>query len=121
MVPVKRKLTNKSFADKCKVLKDLENGKSNRDVTAANDVTSASYMSDADIHTEVIPDSIENQDGDVIEDLDFSPPLTRPSKSDVEEVLDNLQDLSLFSSYGNEIRSLILKIETFLNKARTDP
>ena len=110
MLPVKQKLANKSLAEKCKVLKDLENGKSNRDVAAATDVTSASYMSDADILTEVIPDSIENQDVDVIEDLDFSPPLTRPSKSDVEEVLDKLQDLSLFSSYSNEIWSLILKI-----------
>ena len=33
-------------------------------------------MSDADILTEVIFDSIEDQDGDVIEDLDFSPTLT---------------------------------------------
>ena len=64
-------------------------------------VTSASYMSDTDILTEVIPDSVEEQDDDVIEDLDFPPPLTRPSKSDVEEALDKLQDLSLFSSYGN--------------------
>ena len=37
-----------------------------------NVVTSASHMSDADIFTEVIPDSIEDQDDDAIEDLDFS-------------------------------------------------
>ena len=47
-------------------------------------------MSDADIFTEVIPDSIEDQDDDAIEDLDFSWPLTRPSNSDVEEALDTL-------------------------------
>ena len=76
-------------------------------------VTSASYMSDADILTEVIPDSIEDQDHDVIEDLDFLPPLTRPSKSDVEEALDKLQGIFLFSSCGNEIRSLLFKIDFF--------
>ena len=32
MAPVKRKLTNKSLAEKCKSLKDLENGLSNKDV-----------------------------------------------------------------------------------------
>ena len=32
-------------------------------------------MSDADNLTEVKPDSIEDQDNDLIEDLDFSPPL----------------------------------------------
>ena len=40
-------------------------------------VTSASYMSDADNLTEVKPDSIEDQDNDLIEDLDFSPPPNR--------------------------------------------
>ena len=32
MAPVKRKLTNKSLAEKCKTLKDLKNGLSNKDV-----------------------------------------------------------------------------------------
>ena len=50
----------------------------------------ASYTSDADILTEATPDSVEDQDDDVIEDLDFSSPLMRPSKSDVEEALDKL-------------------------------
>ena len=53
---------------------------------------------------------------DNIDDLDCLPPLTQPSKGDIKEALDKLQDLSLFSSYGDEIRSLTLKIETFLNK-----
>ena len=58
---------------------------------------------------------------DNIDDLDCLPPLTWPSKGDIEEVLDKLQDLSLFSSYGDEIRSLTLKMETFLvrNEQRT--
>ena len=32
MAPIKRKLTNESLAEKCKALKDLENGLSNKDV-----------------------------------------------------------------------------------------
>ena len=47
-------------------------------------VTSDWYMSDADYLTNAIPDSIADQDDDVIEDLDFSPSLTRSSKSYVE-------------------------------------
>ena len=77
-------------------------------------------MSDAGFLTDVIPDSIEDQDDDVIEELGLSSPLTHPSKSDVEEALDKLQDLSLFSSCGNKIWYLTLKIETFLNKERTE-
>ena len=87
-------------------------------------------MSGADILAEVIrPDSIEDEDddddndndlNDNIADLDCLPPLTWPFKGDIEEVLDKLQDLSLFSSYGDEIRSLTFKIETFLNKERTE-
>ena len=93
-------------------------------------VTSAACMSDADILVEDIrPDSTEDEDddddndddlNDNIGDLDCPPPLTRPSMGDIEEALDKLQDLSLFSSFGDEIRSLTLKIETFLNKERTE-
>ena len=89
-------------------------------------VTSTSCMSDADILTKVIrSDSIEDEDddddndndlNDNIGDLDHPSPITQPCKGDIEEALDKLQDLSLFSSYGDEIRSLILKIEAFLNK-----
>ena len=32
MAPVKRKLTNESLAEKCKALKDLENGLSHKDI-----------------------------------------------------------------------------------------
>ena len=92
-------------------------------------VTSASCMSYADILAEVMrPHSIEDENddddndddlNDNIDDLDCPPPLTQLSKEDIEEALDKLQDLSLFSSYGDEIRSLTLKIETYLNKERT--
>ena len=46
--------------------------------------------------------------------------LRNNSRRDIEETLDKLQNLSLFSSYGDEIRSLTLKIETFLNKEQTE-
>ena len=46
--------------------------------------------------------------------------LTNKTKGDIEEASNKLQDLSLFSSYGDEIRSLTLKIEIFLNKERTE-
>ena len=81
-------------------------------------VTSASRMSDTNILAEVIrthsveyEDDDDNNDDDLndnIDDLGCPPPLTRPSKGDIEEALDKLQDLSLFSSYGDEIRSLIV-------------
>ena len=89
-------------------------------------VTSASCMGDADILAEVIrPGSIEDEDDnndnhDDLNDIDCPPPLTWPSKGDIEEALDKLQDLSLHSSYGDEIRSLTLKIEIFLNKGQTE-
>ena len=93
-------------------------------------VTSASCMSHADILAKVIrSDSIEDEDddddndddlNDNTDDLDYPTPLTWMSKGDIEEALDKLQDLSLFSSYGDEIRSLTLKIETFLNKERIE-
>ena len=75
------------------------------------------------------PGSIEDEDAgnnndddlnDNTDDLDCTPPLTRLSNGDIEEALDKLQDLSLFSSYRDESRSLTLKIETFLNKERTE-
>ena len=46
--------------------------------------------------------------------------LRNKSKGDIEEALDKFQDLALFSSNGDEIRSLTLKIETYLNKERTE-
>ena len=88
-------------------------------------VTSASCISDADILVEVVPpDSFEDEDDDEdndddlnynIDDLDCPPPPIRPSRGNIVEALDELQDLSLFSSYGHEIRSLTLK-----NKEQTE-
>ena len=89
-------------------------------------------MIDADVPTEVMQtDSIEGEDDgedndDNLSDnidylvVDCPPPLKRPSKEDIEETLNKILDLSLFSSYGDDIRSLTLKIETFLNKEWTE-
>ena len=83
-------------------------------------VTSASYMNDADILTDVISNSIKDQSDDDVENLDFSPGLMHLFKSGVEKTLGKLQSLSVFSSYGNEIRSLTLDIDAFLNKEQTE-
>lgn len=79
-------------------------------------------MNDADILTEAILGSIEDQDNDVIWWMKFliATIASIQSKSDVEKAVDKLQDLSLLSFYGNEIRSLTLKIETFLMKEWTE-
>ena len=38
----------------------------------------------------------------------------RPSTNEVEDALETLQDLSMFSTRGDEIRSLILNMESLL-------
>ena len=74
-------------------------------------------------------DSTEDEDDDDKNDddlngntdgLDSPPSLTRLSKRIIEEALDQLPDLSLVRSYGDKIRSLSLKMETFLNKEGTE-
>ena len=149
MAPVKWKLINKFLAKKYKALKDLENGLSNKDIATkygvllktpyqqSHSLNCTARLSHL-LHVWVIliffakfirPGSIEDEDdgedndddlNDNIDDLDCPPPLTRPSKWDIEEALDKLQDPSLFSSHRDEIRSLTLKIETFLNKEQTE-
>ena len=52
--------------------------------------------------------------------LDSPPSLTRLSKGIIEEALDQLPDISLVRYYGDKIRSLSLKMETFLNKEGTE-
>ena len=51
MAPVKRKLANESLAEKCKALKDLENGLSNKDVATKYGVprnTVSTWVKDKD-------------------------------------------------------------------------
>ena len=47
-------------------------------------------------------------------------PPTRPSANEVEYTLETLQDLSMFSTLGDEIRSLVLNMESLLVRERID-
>ena len=42
----------------------------------------------------------------------------RPSTNEVEDALETLQDLSMFSTRGDEIRSLVLNRESLLVRER---
>ena len=65
--------------------------------------------------------SLENFHQNVLEkdeeDEDIPPP-SRPSNREIEESLDKLRDLSLFSTHGDEIQSLTQKLEALLDKER---
>ena len=102
MAPTKRKLTNKSLAEKCKALKDLENGLSNKDVATKYRVPRSS------VSTKVKNSYASKKKG-----------MSSSRKNTCCGNYDKL-DISLFSFYEEEIRSLTLNIETFLNKERTD-
>ena len=83
-------------------------------------VTSASIINDDDIVADILPDADDDDDGeDVDRDVDV-PPLQRPSYYECEEALDKLHNLSLFSSHGEEIQSLTLKMEALMNKDRLE-
>ena len=75
-------------------------------------VTSASFSNDDDIITEVIEG--ENEDSKDDQDDEESTPPTRPSTNKVEDALETLQDLSLFSMPNDEICSLVLNMESLL-------
>ena len=47
-------------------------------------------------------------------------PPTRPLANEVEDALKTLQDLSMFNTHGDEIRSLVLNIESLLVCERID-
>ena len=87
------------MVEKCKALKDLENRLSNKDIATHYGA----------------PGSTDN-----IDDVDCPLQLTRLCTADIMEALDKLQDLSLFSSCWDEIRSLTLIIGTLLNKEQTE-
>ena len=44
----------------------------------------------------------------------------RPSTNEVEDALETLQELSMFSLRGDEVRSLLLNIESLLVRERID-
>ena len=81
-------------------------------------VTSASFSNDDNIIAEVIEGENE-ESGDDQDDEESTPP-TRPSTNEVEDALETLQDLSLFSTRGDEIRSLVLNMESLLVRERID-
>ena len=83
-------------------------------------VTSASIINDDDIVADILPDADDDGDGEDV-DGDVDGPLPpRSSYYECEEALDKLHNLSLFSSHGDEIQSLTLKMEALLNKDRLE-
>ena len=80
-------------------------------------VTSASF-SDYDIIPKVIEG--ENEESKDDQDDEESTPPTRPSTNEVEDAFETLQDLSMFSTRGDEIRSLVLNMESLLVRERID-
>ena len=63
--------------------------------------TSASFSNDGDIITEVIGGENEKSEDD--QDDEESMPPTCPSTNEVEDALEMLQDLSMFSAHGNDL------------------
>ena len=84
----------------------------------SEDVTSASFSNDDDIIAKVIEGGNKENKGD--QDDEESTPPTRPSTSEVEDVLEMLQDLSMFTTRGYKIRSLVLNMESLLVHEQTD-
>ena len=74
--------------------------------------TSASFSNDDNIIAEIIEG--ENEESEDDQDDEESTPPTRPSTNKVEDELETLQDLSMFSTRGYKIRCLILKMESLL-------
>ena len=79
-------------------------------------ITSAPIITDGVILSDIIDDADDDLEKDE-EDKDIPPP-SRPSNREIEESLDKLRDLSLFSTHGDEIQSLTLKLEALLDKER---
>ena len=78
-------------------------------------ITSAPIITDDVILSDIIDDADDLEKDEEDEDI---PPPSRPSNREIEESLDRLRDLSLFSTHGDEIQSLTLKLEALLDKER---
>ena len=70
--------------------------------------TSASFSNDDDIIAEVIKG--ENEESEDDQDDEESTPPTFPSTNEVEDTLETLQDLSMFSTRRDKIRSFVLNM-----------
>ena len=81
-------------------------------------VTSASFYNDDDIIPEVIEG--ENEESKDDQDNEESAPPKHPLTNEVEDMLEKLQDPSMFSTRGDEIRSLVLNMESLLVRERID-
>ena len=81
-------------------------------------VTSASFSNDDDIIDKVIEG--ENEETKDDQDDEESMPPTHPSTNEVKGVLETLQVLSMFSTRSDEIRSLVMNIESLLVHERID-
>ena len=79
---------------------------------------SASFSNDDDIIAEIIEG--ENEESEDDQDDEESTPPARPSTNEVEGALETLQDLSMFSTRGDEIHSLVLNMESLLVRERID-
>ena len=75
-------------------------------------VTSAFFSNDDDIIAEVIEG--ENEESEDDQDDEENMPPTRPSTNEVEDTLETLQDLTMFSTRGDKICSLVLNMESLL-------
>ena len=62
----------------------------------------------------------KNEESEDDQDDEESTPPTRPSTNEVEDALETLQDLSIFSTREDEIRSLVLNMESLLVRERID-
>ena len=62
----------------------------------------------------------KNEESEDDQDYEESTPPTRPSTNEVEDALETLQDLSMFSTREDEIRSLVLNMESLLVRERID-
>ena len=117
--------SSKSLQEDLKKLHELDNAAIQPNLSAesfadlySEVVTSDSFSNDDDIIAEVIEGENEKSKDD--QDDEESTPLTFPSTNELEYALETLQDLSMFSTRGHEIDSLVLDMESLLARERID-
>ena len=105
----------KSLQEDLEKLHELDNDaiQPNLSAESFNDLdikvaTSVSFSNDDDIIAEVIKG--ENEESEDDQDDEESTPPTFPSTNEVENALETLQDLSMFSTRGDKIRSFVLNL-----------
>ena len=83
-----------------------------------SEVVTPTSFSNYDIIIEVIEGKNEESEDD--QDDEESTPPKRPSPNEAEDALETLRSLSMFSTRGDEIRSLVLNMESLLVRERID-